>query len=307
MKLNNLRYVVVSLIALFAVVASVNAVGVFYYDAAANQFVLDGSLKISDPGSFKLLLRELNSTDDSHLYINGRKDVQIRIDADNTESSTFKINNGGPNATVFSVDESGKINTGIPTVIDSNTTVNGTLTTTGAATFASLTSTGVIDAKGNIRVGINASTDGSISFIGGSYIAQDNDNTDDLYLRPIDGHWVTVAGSGTGLQAGNVTAARLVASSSLCIGGTATANCKSAWPTVGTIADNSITSAKILNGTIKAEDIGATIECRVRATNVDDNNANTGDWNGWVPTSGGLDTDSKDYKFAVDCRFVSGS
>jgi|GEM_PF-4564585 len=185
MKLKSIRYIVVSLVALFAAVGAVNAVGVFYYDSAANQFVLDGSLKISDPGSFKLLLRELNSTDDSNLYINGRKDVQIRLDADNSDSlSKFNINNGA-NGTVFKVDELGKINTGIPTVLDSDTRVNGMLTVTGSGFFNALTSTGAAS-LGSLTTGaatVNSLRSGSAINVPGVTFTQ-NDGT--LYYPGTD-------------------------------------------------------------------------------------------------------------------------
>lgn len=179
MKLNKIRYIVVSLIAMFAVVGAVNAVGVFYYDSAANQFVLDGSLKISDPGSFKLLLRELNSTDDSHLYINGRKDVQIRLDADNNDASKFKINNG-VNGEVFSVDEGG------------NTVNTGNLTVTGTTNMRS----------GGIYTNQTADPDNLFQFKSTrtntySYLGQDNNNDDNFYIIPAPGKSVIIGGNTT--------------------------------------------------------------------------------------------------------------
>lgn len=234
MKLNSIRYVVVSLVALFAVVGAVNAVGVFYYDAAANQFVLDGSLKISDPGSFKLLLRELNSTDNSELYINGRKDVQIRLDADNDNTSEFRLNNG-VNTEVFSVDEIGKINDGRASVFGGGATFAGNAVVNGA-----LTATGAVSLGGNTTIGghILLGGNGDLGNNGGNYGTP-------IVIMPFGG---TIAW-GNGWQFGDTNSANGfwfwgdsgsfkmtlthggdLSPNRLCLGGV----CNATWPTGGT-------------------------------------------------------------------------
>lgn len=139
MKINSLRYIVTSIIAIFVTVGVVNATGVFYFDSTSNQFVLQGNLKILEPGDFKLLLSELNSTDDSDLYINGKKDIQLRFGMDGTATTKFKINNGD-NTEVLNITDNGEFKVG------TNVTVNPGVT---------------LSANGNVQVASTSAIMGS--------------------------------------------------------------------------------------------------------------------------------------------------
>lgn len=91
--------------------------GVDLYPSSNNYNVGIGN---SAPGAYKLnvsgsvalgALGTLDSLDASNFYINGKGDVQIRVDSDNNGSNSFKINDGSlpGGATVFSVNESGNM------------------------------------------------------------------------------------------------------------------------------------------------------------------------------------------------------
>jgi len=55
---------------------------------------------------------KFNQTTLSYFFIDSNKGIQLRLDADNNDSSSFNINNGA-NTTIWSVDETGTLNTGI--------------------------------------------------------------------------------------------------------------------------------------------------------------------------------------------------
>jgi len=134
------------------------------YNGTTGEWEETDKLQIKSDGDLEFADDILNLTQDGsdHYYINSDKGIQLKLDNDGGDSSSFQINNSG-NKTVFKIEETGQM-TLSDTDGDSIFVVNsaGNITKVNAISAASLTTTGAVSA-GSITTGGSITATGNIT------------------------------------------------------------------------------------------------------------------------------------------------
>lgn len=147
-----LRSIMITVVAVLLTVGIANASGVFLYDSAKDEFVINGNLRVANPATFDLFTKSVNSTSDAPFYINSNDKMQFRIGKD-TAVGSYKFNVLNKDGkSLLQVDNSGNVRT-------PDETITSSIQNIGLATISSKGSNVLIsNTRGNLSLAPNSGT-----------------------------------------------------------------------------------------------------------------------------------------------------